>query len=99
LVHELVHYRFDYMPHGAKFEQRIREILRGKVFPVKKLFDNNTSQQPSDKNVAPILTPIPTPKPMNFESQYYQLLEKNKKLASELARIKDQVAALFLSLG
>jgi hypothetical protein len=43
LVHELVHYRFEYLQHGAKFEQRIREILRGKVFPQKHLFNNNSN--------------------------------------------------------
>src|SRR5919197_6003237 len=32
LVHELVHYRFPYMQHGEKFEERTREILRGQVF-------------------------------------------------------------------
>jgi hypothetical protein len=32
LVHELIHYRFPYMQHGAKFEERTREILRGQVF-------------------------------------------------------------------
>lgn len=33
LIHELVHYRFDKLQHGAKFEKRIREILCGRVFP------------------------------------------------------------------
>jgi hypothetical protein len=32
LVHELIHYRLPYMQHGAKFEERTREILRGQVF-------------------------------------------------------------------
>jgi hypothetical protein len=41
LVHELIHYRFRYLQHGATFEQRIREILHGKVFPQKQLFNNN----------------------------------------------------------
>ena len=35
LVHELVHYRFSYMQHGKKFEQRIKEILQGAEYPVK----------------------------------------------------------------
>jgi|SRR5919197_529956 hypothetical protein len=35
LVHELVHYRFSYMSHGAKFEQRIKEILEGRIFEPK----------------------------------------------------------------
>jgi len=38
LVHELVHYRFPYMSHGAKFEERIKDIIyRGKEFPAKHL--------------------------------------------------------------
>ena len=45
MVHELVHYRFGYLQHGAKFERRIREILAGRVFPEKALFDvSDTSQ-------------------------------------------------------
>src|SRR5919197_4374044 len=35
LVHELVHYRFSYMSHGAKFEQRVKEILEGRIFEPK----------------------------------------------------------------
>jgi hypothetical protein len=38
LVHELVHYRFKYLRHGRKFEDRIKEILQGKEFPEKKLY-------------------------------------------------------------
>jgi hypothetical protein len=33
LVHELVHYRFQYMRHGKAFEKRIRNILAGKRYP------------------------------------------------------------------
>ena len=40
LVHELVHYRWK-MGHGAKFEQRIREILRGRIFSDKSLYNGN----------------------------------------------------------
>jgi hypothetical protein len=43
LVHELVHYRWK-MGHGVAFEKRIKEILRGKVFPEVVLFANNTTQ-------------------------------------------------------
>jgi hypothetical protein len=32
LVHELVHYRFAYLRHGKRFEKRINEILRGRIF-------------------------------------------------------------------
>ena len=35
LVHELVHYRFPSIQHGKRFEQRIKEILRGKTFEPK----------------------------------------------------------------
>ncbi len=35
LVHELVHYRFDYMSHGKDFEKRINEVLSGREFPRK----------------------------------------------------------------
>lgn len=35
LVHELVHYRFAYLQHGKKFEKRINEILRGRIFEPK----------------------------------------------------------------
>jgi hypothetical protein len=35
LVHELVHYRFPYLQHGEKFEQRIQEILGGRTFEPK----------------------------------------------------------------
>ena len=37
LVHELTHYRFRYMNHSKEFEERIREILHGRTFPVKQL--------------------------------------------------------------
>ncbi len=35
LAHELVHYRFAYLQHGKKFEQRVDEVLRGRTFPPK----------------------------------------------------------------
>ena len=35
LVHGLVHYRFESMPHGFKFENRIKEILAGREFEPK----------------------------------------------------------------
>ena len=35
LIHELVHYRFAYMQHGKKYEQRINEILGGRTFEPK----------------------------------------------------------------
>jgi hypothetical protein len=38
LVHELVHYRFPYLRHGKKYEQRVREILRGRPFEPKHVY-------------------------------------------------------------
>jgi hypothetical protein len=35
LVHELVHYRFESISHGFKFEKRIKEILNGRQFDPK----------------------------------------------------------------
>jgi len=35
LVHELVHYRFAYLGHGKKFEQRVQEVLWGRIFEPK----------------------------------------------------------------
>jgi hypothetical protein len=35
LVHELVHYRFHYLSHGIKFEDRIKQILKGKGYSAK----------------------------------------------------------------
>jgi hypothetical protein len=35
LAHELVHYRFAYLQHGKKFEQRAKEVLRGRTFEPK----------------------------------------------------------------
>jgi hypothetical protein len=34
LIHELVHYRFeDELEHGREFDRRIKEIIRGRIFP------------------------------------------------------------------
>jgi hypothetical protein len=104
LVHELVHYRFRYLNHGAKFEQRIKEILAGRVFPEKGLFENDTSQ-PSDKNVTqiaipiPIETidfrPIPTPtETIDYESKYKELLERYNKLDLDWVRLRQAVVSL-----
>jgi hypothetical protein len=35
LVHELVHYRFPELDHGSRFEERIKEVLRGNRFEPK----------------------------------------------------------------
>ena len=38
LIHELIHYRFeDELKHGPEFNHRIKEIVRGKVFPQMKI--------------------------------------------------------------
>lgn len=33
IIHELVHYRFPYLRHGGKFDERIFKILKGKRYP------------------------------------------------------------------
>ena len=44
LVHELVHYRWDYR-HGEQFDKRIWEILRGRVFPEKSVLQSKTDEK------------------------------------------------------
>ena len=72
LVHELVHYRFKYLNHGAKYEKRIREILSGKVFSDKSLYNGNmtptrnkyvavTGIVTNTENPTPISKAEPTP--------------------------------------
>jgi hypothetical protein len=41
IVHELVHYRFQYLKHGARFENRISLILKGKRYGCKLLYIQN----------------------------------------------------------
>lgn len=62
LVHELVHYRWK-MEHGTKFEQRIREILRGRIFSDKSLYDGNITPT-GNKYVTDIVTNIEKPTPI-----------------------------------
>ena len=38
IVHELVHYRFSYLKHGAAFENRISLVMAGKKYKVKSLY-------------------------------------------------------------
>ena len=38
IVHELVHYRFSYLKHGTKFENRISLVMAGKKYKVKALY-------------------------------------------------------------
>ena len=33
IAHELIHYRFPYLSHGDKFEQKVKQIVKGKQFP------------------------------------------------------------------
>jgi hypothetical protein len=56
LIHELVHYRFRGLRHGKKFEQRIKEILVGRVFPTKNIEarDNKTNTE-DNKNIPTIV--------------------------------------------
>lgn len=41
IVHELVHYRFRYLKHGTRFENRISLILKGKRYGSKLLYSEN----------------------------------------------------------
>jgi hypothetical protein len=56
LVHELTHYRFPYMRHGRKFEQRVNEILRGREFESKHvhLFASHVKRYRQNIDVQPI---------------------------------------------
>jgi hypothetical protein len=47
IVHELVHYRFRYLKHGMRFENRISLIQRGKRYKVKILYPENPPLSPS----------------------------------------------------
>ena len=38
IVHELIHYRFHYLKHGVRFEERIDLVLRGKKYKIKSLY-------------------------------------------------------------
>jgi len=35
LRHDLIHYRFDGLPHGKNFERRIKDLKNGKTWPPK----------------------------------------------------------------
>lgn len=37
LIHELVHYRWQWLPHGKKFEERIKEIKKGRSWLYKEV--------------------------------------------------------------
>jgi hypothetical protein len=41
IIHELVHYRFRYLKHSTRFEDRISRILEGKTYKVKVLYAEN----------------------------------------------------------
>ena len=43
--------RFEKMVHGARSEERVREILCGKVFPQKQLYDDNTKSFPNNRHI------------------------------------------------
>lgn len=59
LVHELVHYRFPSIQHGKRFEQRIKEILRGKTFEPKHthLFANYSKRWTEGIDADPVIIP------------------------------------------
>jgi hypothetical protein len=50
IVHELVHYRFSYLKHGAKFESRIALIKAGKKYKVKLLYTGEIPPSSSSSN-------------------------------------------------
>ena len=90
MIHELVHYRFKSLAHGKEYEKRITDILRGKVWPQKMLFDKNTSQS-SDKNIT---TSIPVVEPvvnLDYKELYQGLLKRHEELLSQLRRIRTEL--------
>jgi hypothetical protein len=41
IIHELVHYRFRYLKHGIRFENRLSLIQKGKRYKAKVLYPEN----------------------------------------------------------
>lgn len=37
LIHELVHYKWQWLPHGRKFEERIKEVKKGRIWLYKEV--------------------------------------------------------------
>jgi hypothetical protein len=50
LVHELIHYRFRYLCHDAKFEERIKEIFKGMTFPINQLYPYHNKEKLKIRN-------------------------------------------------
>jgi hypothetical protein len=57
LIHELVHYRWPYLQHSKKFEQRIQEVRRGRTFEAKHihLFANQSKKRREGIDADPVI--------------------------------------------
>ena len=75
LVHELVHYRFRGLKHGAKFEQRIKQVIAGERFEPKHI------EKKGFKWTSPGIRRLPT---LSIEKQ----VEDVKKSAEFLSQHK-----------
>jgi hypothetical protein len=95
LVHELVHYRFKSLGHGKEYEKRITDILHGKVWPEKKLFDENNKQSP-DKNITispPVVEPVPDL--TDWKKLYFDLSKQHKEVLNQLSRIRSELGIIL----
>jgi hypothetical protein len=79
LVHELVHYRFESMPHGFKFENRIKVILNGRQFESKSI------KSAEDKGFKWIVHGI-TAMPHKMLEQQTETIKKSAKFLHENKR-------------
>lgn len=84
MIHELVHYRFKSLPHGKEYEKRIRNILHGKVWPKKVLFEPDSTPQTENKSITAV----------NYENLYVELLAKYQALISDLRRIGNELLSI-----
>jgi hypothetical protein len=50
IVHELVHYRFQYLGHGERFEKRVSLILKGKQYRPLHVHDTLTKNDAANGN-------------------------------------------------
>jgi hypothetical protein len=103
LVHELVHYRFKSLSHGKEYEKRITDILHGKVWPEKVLYDKNTTQLP-DKNITiptPVVEPVTTPiveavpDLTDWKKMYFDLSKQHKEVLNQLSRIRSELGIIL----
>ena len=79
LIHELVHYRWPYLQHGKKFEQRIQEVRRGRTFEPKHihLFAYNSKKRRDGIDTDPVITEegdkeVPKEKPFQKKKEEYR---------------------------